>query len=227
MENVIFTGNNVPVFPHLLAHYINDNDLDKVAQLARLVPLESLLVEAVEHEYRDVIELVSKEKAEPNAVFFEREIRNIQVDRPLNANQVAIVNEICVRFNWPVIQLNGNESKESFFFEQDENAKVDLGKILAVTNSSLRQQGLTIGKRRQVLLDRARFIRQKWQPNLNVYANDTTAETSSFKDAFVVLCTVGHQLNDIIVNIDYLRQFNAQLAPRPTSELLQLRRQLW
>ena len=33
--------NNVTVFPHLLAH------IDKVAQLARLVSLESLLVEAV------------------------------------------------------------------------------------------------------------------------------------------------------------------------------------
>ena len=41
MENVTFTGNDVPVFPHLLAH------IDKVAQLARLVSLESLLVEAV------------------------------------------------------------------------------------------------------------------------------------------------------------------------------------
>ena len=29
MDSVIFNDNNVPVFPHLLSHYVIDNDVDK------------------------------------------------------------------------------------------------------------------------------------------------------------------------------------------------------
>ena len=226
MENVIFTDDNVPIFPHLLAHYIIDNDLAKVAYIARAVPLETILVEAVEHENRAVIELVAAEETVPNVVFFERDIRNIRIDRPFNANQATIINEICDRFNWPGIDVNRNDDNEKDgMFEQDEKNIIDLSKVLAATNSSLRQDGLTIGSRRQKLLDRARFVRQKWRPNLNVYVNDT--DSTSFKEAFVVLCTIAPQLNDIMANIDYLRLFNTKLAAKPTQELLQLRRQLW
>ena len=44
MESVIFDDNNVPVFPHLLSHYVIDNDLDKErVDKKAFIPLESIV----------------------------------------------------------------------------------------------------------------------------------------------------------------------------------------
>ena len=182
------------------------------------MPLEALLLEAVLHENQNVLKIVEKSAGKPNFDYFLRDIETIQFDRQLSQNQIAIINDITQRFAWPKIEPKAKAPSPTIFDEKNEQS-IKVNEILKTSSSSL--QHLTIGQRRQILIDRAKFIRQKWQPNLNIYANDI----GTFKESFNVLCSIRPQLDDILANVKFLQQFNSNL-PLPKEELLRLKNQL-
>ena len=80
MEKVAFDQFNVPVFPHMLSQYMlgrvyetlfqrfdrttqnfeKDNDLEKVEILCDRLPLDSILVEAVQAQNPEVVRMLGK-----------------------------------------------------------------------------------------------------------------------------------------------------------------------
>ena len=62
---------------------------------------------------------------------------------------------------------------------------------LLESNSQLKLRRLTIGQRRRILIERAKFVRQKWEPNLDVHSND---EKTPFKISFNILCSIEPQV---------------------------------
>ena len=117
-------------------------------------------------------------------------IRRVGVDCNFNEEQVEIIDEITETFCLPRIQVSRNNETDKFF-EYIEKKKPSLSAALLQSNSELKCKNLTIGQRRQILLDRSKFVRQKWEPNLDVYSND---ETTPFKQSFNVLCSIEPQV---------------------------------
>ena len=117
-------------------------------------------------------------------------IRQVGVDCNFNEEQVEIIDEITETFCLPRIQVSRNNETDKFF-EYIEKKEPSLSAALLESNSELKCKNLTIGQRRQILLDRAKFVRQKWEPNLDVYSND---ESTPFKQSFNVLCSIEPQV---------------------------------
>ena len=182
------------------------------------MPLESLLLEAVQHENKKILQIIEKSPRQPNFEYFVRDIETIQFDRQLSQNQIEIINDITERFCLPKIDIKTKAPSPTLFDEKNEQL-ININETLKKSCSTL--EHLTIGQRRQVLINRAKFIRQKWQPNLNIFANDN----GTFKDSFTILCSIRPQLDDILANVNFLQQFNSNLS-LPKEELLRLKNQL-
>ena len=213
---ISYDDRGFPIFPQKINLYIKEENVRKIEILLKSgeILAADIIMNAIYLGKFNVAKVCLDHGFKLSETFLEEEIGNIEFsyDLPLTMDLPEIkkfLNENFVPENISlklISAINNRKTAISVPEEAENTAKnnfdflnSDILPDFSASRDSLKEQNLSVGRVRKILVETDRITRSQWVPNLKIYQNDRNSDT--LESTFSHIDTFSSQLNLLKQNI--------------------------